>query len=228
LTPHPVPPRDPEPRGRAARQTRDRIARAALGLFTSRGYRETTTPLIAARAGVAEGTIYRHFPSKHELLNEVFRAAQRTVQEPWKASDPERPVRERLDAVASRWGTLAAREPDLIRLVFGDRYRGLLDGRSATAARDFENTIERAIAAGKAVGDIRSGPATLWASVWLRVIGLGLERIAAGAWGPDDPAFTLLRAAAWDAIRSVPLPQNANGTTINDPASDDSASGAPT
>src|SRR5439155_924427 len=57
--------------------TRQRLIRAALELFTTTGYHLTTTPLIARKAGVAEGTIYRHFDSKQHLLNELYRAAGR-------------------------------------------------------------------------------------------------------------------------------------------------------
>src|SRR6266508_4796918 len=61
----------------AADLTRQRLIRAALELFTTRGYHDTTTAQIAKKAGVAEGTIYRHFPSKQQLLNELYRAALR-------------------------------------------------------------------------------------------------------------------------------------------------------
>ncbi len=48
--------------------TQDRIVTAALRLFGERGFRGTTTAEIARTAGVAEGTIYRYFKDKKELL----------------------------------------------------------------------------------------------------------------------------------------------------------------
>src|SRR2546425_6696063 len=57
--------------------TRQRLVRAALELFTAQGYHDTTTPQISKKAGVAEGTIYRHFHSKQHLLNELYRGAAR-------------------------------------------------------------------------------------------------------------------------------------------------------
>jgi AcrR family transcriptional regulator len=61
-------------------QTRERIVRAAHELIARGGYREAQVAAVAARAGVATGTVYRHFPSKAELFAEVFRrASQREV-----------------------------------------------------------------------------------------------------------------------------------------------------
>ena len=49
--------------------------RAALALVAQGGYREAQVAAVAKRAGVATGTVYRHFPSKADLLTEVFRVA---------------------------------------------------------------------------------------------------------------------------------------------------------
>ncbi|HZD69787.1 MAG TPA: helix-turn-helix domain-containing protein [Actinomycetes bacterium] len=51
-----------------ARQTRQRIVDAALGLFLQRGYTATTVEAIASRAGVAPATIYQAFGSKQAVL----------------------------------------------------------------------------------------------------------------------------------------------------------------
>ncbi|HJT15238.1 MAG TPA: TetR/AcrR family transcriptional regulator [Dongiaceae bacterium] len=53
--------------------TRRRLRTAALELFVEQGVVETTTRDLAKRAGIAEGTIYRHFESKDELVRDLFR-----------------------------------------------------------------------------------------------------------------------------------------------------------
>jgi len=52
--------------------TKNKISRAALGLFVEKGVAETTVRDIAKAAGVAEGTLYRHFAGKDELAWELF------------------------------------------------------------------------------------------------------------------------------------------------------------
>lgn len=59
---------------------RERIVGAAHELIAAGGYRAASIAAVAARAGVATGSVYRHFPSKAGLFAEVFRrASQREV-----------------------------------------------------------------------------------------------------------------------------------------------------
>jgi len=51
--------------------TQTKILRAAQRLFARRGYGGTTTRDLAQAAGVAEGTLFRHFDSKKAILVEV-------------------------------------------------------------------------------------------------------------------------------------------------------------
>ncbi len=50
------------------------IMRAARTMFCEQGYAETSTAQIAAQAGVVEGTLYRYFPTKRDLLIKVVEA----------------------------------------------------------------------------------------------------------------------------------------------------------
>jgi len=52
-------------------ETRTRILKAAQQLFARRGYDGTTTHDLAEKAGVAEGTLFRHFENKKAILVEV-------------------------------------------------------------------------------------------------------------------------------------------------------------
>lgn len=202
---HP-PPRPPEPpaRRRDPRTTHDRLVRAALDLFTSQGYHATTTPQIARRAGVAEGTIYRHFESKEHLLNEIYRAAVRLLAKGVADAPPKAPTRDRLASIAAQWREIAARDPALVRLALVTRLRELLDAKSREARAQLRDAVTAVIASGKAAGEVRPGPVDVWTDVWLELVVLALDRIAAREWGAQHSAPQLVVEAAWDAIRAKP------------------------
>lgn len=52
--------------------SRRRIERAALELFRDHGVDGATTREIARRAGLSEGALYRHFPSKEAIAETLF------------------------------------------------------------------------------------------------------------------------------------------------------------
>src|SRR5215212_11501130 len=82
------------PLRRDAQRNRERILAAARALFAERGV-DATLDDVAARAGVGVGTVYRRYPNKDALLDELFEErigelaalaeASRTAADPWTA-----------------------------------------------------------------------------------------------------------------------------------------------
>lgn len=181
--------------------TRQRLVRAALELFTTQGFHETTTPQIAKKAGVAEGTIYRHFTSKQHCFNELYRAAARWAGKLVKDADALKVgPREKLAELARELAAGAARDPAVARLFFVQRHDDLLDDESRKAARDFRLSLESLIAQGKADGSVKPGAAEVWAGVWLGVVTLVIDRLAAKEWPETHAGVKLALDGAWDAI----------------------------
>ncbi len=193
-------PDQPPARRRSAQSTRDRIVRAAIDLFTTQGYHGTTTPQIAAVAGVAEGSIYRHFESKQGLLNELYRAALRLLLAPTTAAVGS--CRDRLEHVARTWCEAAGHDPAPVRLVFFARFPGLLDPKSRDLATELRAAVGRILIEGKSSGEIRPGSVDLWTDLWITIVGLPLERICDKTWTVRDPQTQLALRAAWRAIHA--------------------------
>ena len=49
-------------------ETRQQVLEAAIAVFAAKGYHETDVQVIADRAGVGKGTVYRHFGDKEKLF----------------------------------------------------------------------------------------------------------------------------------------------------------------
>jgi AcrR family transcriptional regulator len=104
-------------RERKKQATRDRLIRAALELFGSQGYEQTTVQQITQRAGVAKGTFFNYFASKEEVLRNIGSA-----QEEWALDelanlhqDSEGPLTARLTAFMVTLGTRLPFTPHLMR-----------------------------------------------------------------------------------------------------------------
>ena len=83
-----------------AEETKSRLERAALTLFVARGVAETTTKEIAMAASVAEGTIYRYFPSKEQLALDLFLRHHRGLAEALtEAQRPAKGLRAKIEAI---------------------------------------------------------------------------------------------------------------------------------
>jgi len=160
-------------------ETRGRIVTAARELIAEGGYVAAQVAPVADRAGVAVGTVYRHFPSKSDLFAEVFReASQHEVDamaaaiEAASGSAPER-IAAGVEAFARRalagrrlaWALLA--EPvdpavEAERLHFRHSYRDLMAGVIADGieagelpAQDVDATAAALIGA---IGETMTGP----------------------------------------------------------------------
>jgi AcrR family transcriptional regulator len=64
-----------------AQATRDALIRAALELFSKRGYAGVGTEEIVARAKVTRGALYHHFSDKRDLFRAVFERVEGELME---------------------------------------------------------------------------------------------------------------------------------------------------
>lgn len=187
----------------AAETTRDRLLAAARELFTTIGYHATTTPILAERAGVAEGTIYRHFRSKQALLNAAYQEAQAWGVRSVQAAEGSR-MPDRLVALGREWLRVAEEDPARMRLLLAWRLPQELDEASRHAAQELKLAIERLVAVGKQEGSIRAGVVELWATVWLTLVTSAVERVASKEWRSTHPHALAVVDAAWEVLAPRP------------------------
>lgn len=85
-------------RRRLAKEVREnQILDAAAALFLEKGYHTTSTVEIAQKAGVVEGTIFRYFATKRDLM---FKVAERAYKETIADFDGQ------LDGISGTWNRL--------------------------------------------------------------------------------------------------------------------------
>ncbi len=63
------------------------LLHAALELFATQGFDGTATAQIAKQAGVASGTLFFHFKSKEELIQELFREVRNKIEQELREPD---------------------------------------------------------------------------------------------------------------------------------------------
>jgi AcrR family transcriptional regulator len=79
-------------------EKRRAIVRATIELVAERGFHATPMSMIAARAGVGAGSIYRYFADKEILIHETFAEISARMREAMVAGYPENEsVRRRFD-----------------------------------------------------------------------------------------------------------------------------------
>jgi AcrR family transcriptional regulator len=95
-------------------KTKELIARTALLLFVEKGITETTIRDIASAAGIAEGTLYRHYESKDQLAWELFSTSYLAfARELDRLQEDYDTLRDKLAAMIRQFCTFFDRDPVL-------------------------------------------------------------------------------------------------------------------
>ncbi|MEW5852735.1 MAG: TetR/AcrR family transcriptional regulator [Myxococcota bacterium] len=131
--------------------TRESIMKAAVELFAERGFHGVAVPEVAQRAGVATGSIYRHFPSKEALANALY---QHWRGEQLRASFQDFPVgqghRAQFKEAWMRLARFYAENPTAYAFLELHNHNSYLDDESREAAqRVLDPTLEFLAAAAK-------------------------------------------------------------------------------
>ncbi len=106
----------PDRRQRRSAEIRERLFRAALNLFTQKGFTETTVEDITEAADVGKGTFFNYFPSKdHILLAFVEMQLGKLEAAIEMARQTDEPMPEFLRSLGIRMSQEPTRNPAIIR-----------------------------------------------------------------------------------------------------------------
>lgn len=188
-------------------EARERVLDAARHLIAAGGYREASVAAVARRAGVATGSVYRHFPSKAELFAEVFRrASQREVDATAAAAgDASRPATERLAAAVDTFCRRALRGRRLAWALLAEPVDPAVEAERLAFRRAYAETFSRVLADGIAAGELPEQDVHLTAAALVGALGEALVGPLSPV-APETDADTLVAGLQAFCIRSVTDP----------------------
>ena len=172
-----------------AEQTRSRIVGAALDLIVG-GVEGLTMPAVAKAAGVALRTVFRHFPTREDLLDATWQALQARMGE-----TPDLETMDELDRfLPELFGRYAAMEDQIRGAMFAQTFVSSRQRLGSDRARKMRKAVAAQFTGGEERGRAMAAAAAYTLTVPLVSIVLkeafGLSSSEAG------------RASAW-AIRTL-------------------------
>ncbi|MFC1417914.1 TetR/AcrR family transcriptional regulator [Streptacidiphilus cavernicola] len=185
----------PTARTEAARAAqRERLLEAARGLLAEGGYAATGVVVVAERAGVATGSVYRHFASRQELLAAVFQhvagheldAVREAVREAVRA---QRGAAEQLRVLVEVFSHRALRAPRTAWALLAEPVDPLVQTERLAYRRGYLALAREAIAEGVATGELPPQEPSLSAAAVVGAIGEALlgPLSPVGALSPAEP-----------------------------------------
>lgn len=194
--------------------TQRAIQAHAVRLFTERGYDATTVADVAAAAGVSPMTVYRHFPTKEDLV--LVDQHGRLVAERIAASSAVQPLVRRIGSALIDSAATLTNGGDGDDLAAGKQFLlarlQLMVSTPALRAKHLDNHYALQQSIVDALGDDASDPATAFGAQAAASACLAAMNIAVVRWAEDDGRTDLpdliaeaLAAAFGDDV--VPSPQ---------------------
>ncbi|MGD1876043.1 MAG: TetR/AcrR family transcriptional regulator [Kiloniellaceae bacterium] len=189
--------RPPESRGA---RTQEKIEQVTLALFADKGVDRTTIGDIARAAGIAEGTIYRHYPSKEELIWQLFSANYLRLAARLAGQQAgRRGLRSKLAVMVGLFCSLYEQDPDMFRFLLLVQH-----GQLARVTEDMQTPVKvlkAVIAAAIDRGEIPpQDPEVATAMVLGMVLQVAVFRVYGRVTRPLGDFAARLTAGCWQAL----------------------------
>lgn len=201
-----------EPGERSPGDTREAILAAALDLLAERGFYGTSMPALAERAQIGAGTSYRHFASKEELVNAVYRRCKEALTATLLQDFPhDATPREQFRVFWWRLVGFFRAHPRAFDFLELHHHQPYLDAANLALEGRALSPVLAFLEAGRRARKTRAmPPEALAAMVWGMFSALTkAERL--GHLRLTDELLAQGEACAWDAVRSDDAPEREEG-----------------
>jgi AcrR family transcriptional regulator len=162
--------------------------------------------VVAGRAGVAVGTVYRHFPSKAELFAEVFRrASQRELDVVLEASGADaRAAAERLAAGVEAFCRRALAGPVLAYALLAEPVDPAVESERLRFRRGYRDGFASVLDDGVESGELRAHDSQIVAAALVGALGEALVGPLSGANGSSRRKEALVAGLVQFCLDALP------------------------
>ncbi|AIJ26868.1 TetR/AcrR family transcriptional regulator [Amycolatopsis methanolica] len=144
---------------------REAILTAAGEILAERGYAGCSVSAVAEKAGVATGTVYRHFPGKAELVVELFRnVVNHEVDAVRQAAQRPGTPAERVAAIVETFAERALKVPRQAYALLAEPVDAPIEAERIVFRRVFRDELARHVREGVRTGQLPPQDADLTAA----------------------------------------------------------------
>ena len=181
---------------------KEAIMNAALEVFSELGFHGAPAPLIAEKADVGVGTIYRYFRDKEDLVNELYRFWKIKFMEALREDlDENKPLRALFHEIWSRWLQFALNYPKAFLFLTFHYHAPYLDEETRKLTDRLHEEYLAIFEQGRRDQIFKDVPA---AALMATALGMGAEIMReywAGRFELTEELINDLEEMCWQALR---------------------------
>jgi AcrR family transcriptional regulator len=176
------------------------VVAAAIAVLTEHGYGGCSMAAVAARAGVATGTVYKHFASKAELVGEVFEqvVSGEVAAVAAAGAVPDHPA-DRVVAVLETFALRALKVPRLAYALLAEPVDVGVDAQRLEFRRAYQDIIAEIVTDGVRLGALPPQNARITAAALVGALG----DVMVGPLSSDRPAPDTVPALTAFTLRAL-------------------------
>jgi AcrR family transcriptional regulator len=179
------------------------ILAAALSLFAERGFHGTAMPLVAERARVGAGTVYRYFESKEHLVNAVFQDCKRKMADALLIDFPmDAPPRKAFHELWRRLGKFAEESPEALAFLELHHHAPYLDATSRALDEQLLEPFRLFVMHAQREGALKSGEPNLLIAIVFGAFHGVMKGCQASKLTWSKPLVEQAEKIVWEAIRA--------------------------